>query len=206
MAPQTEPSSLTASRQVIHRPGICSPRLTTLCENPCNTALFPPVTGAKNYEAHLPAVQNPSRTYARVSRAYEDPRRTGCYQRAPSQRTGTSGGLKPARLRLPRKARLSGKAHFTGKYAARRQGKFFVVLSRNSPPGGQARLGIVIGRHTAPRSVTRTLMKRAVREVFRQLRNQLGPVDVVVRVRQPAARPELPAARHELERLLRESC
>jgi large subunit ribosomal protein L34 len=111
-----------------------------------------------------------------------------------------------ARLRLPRKARLSGKAHFTGKYAARRQGKFFVVLSRNSPPGGQARLGIVIGRHTAPRSVTRTLMKRAVREVFRQLRNQLGPVDVVVRVRQPAARPELPAARHELERLLRESC
>ena len=49
-------------------------------------------------------------------------------------------------------------------------------------------------------------MKRAVRELFRQLRDQLGPVDVVVRVRQPAGKPELPAARHELERLLRETC
>lgn len=48
-------------------------------------------------------------------------------------------------------------------------------------------------------------MKRIVREVFRQLRDQLGPVDVVVRVRQPAGRPDLPVARHELEKLLRES-
>lgn len=48
-------------------------------------------------------------------------------------------------------------------------------------------------------------MKRTVREVFRQLRVQLGPVDVVVRVREPAGRSDLPAARHELERLLRES-
>jgi ribonuclease P protein component len=49
-------------------------------------------------------------------------------------------------------------------------------------------------------------MKRIVREVFRQLRDQLGPVDVVVRVRQAAGRPDLPAVRHELERLLRETC
>ena len=49
-------------------------------------------------------------------------------------------------------------------------------------------------------------MKRTVREVFRQLRGQLGPVDVVVRARQPAEKSDLPAARDELERLLRETC
>ncbi|MBC8007632.1 MAG: ribonuclease P protein component [Prolixibacteraceae bacterium] len=114
--------------------------------------------------------------------------------------------MKAARFRLPRRATLRGKAHFTGAFAARRQGKFFVVLSRNNTPGEQARLGIVIGRQTAPRSVTRSLMKRTVREVFRQLRGQLGPVDVVVRVRQSAGRSDLTAARHELEKLLRETC
>ena len=102
--------------------------------------------------------------------------------------------------------RNSHSVHFTGAFAARRQGKFFVVLRRNSPPGEKARLGIVIGRQTAPRAVTRSMMKRTVREVFRQLRDQLGPVDVVVRVRKPAGRSDLPAVRHELDRLLRETC
>jgi len=112
----------------------------------------------------------------------------------------------PRRFRLPRKARLCGKAQFTGAFAARRQGNFFVVLRRGTLPGEQARLGIVIGRHIAPRSVTRSLMKRTVRETFRRLRDQLGPVDIVVRVSQPARRADLPKARHELERLLREAC
>lgn len=175
-------------------------------ENPCNTALFPPVTGVEIHETYLPTLQDPSRPYARLPRTNEDPRRTCRNQCSPGQRTRTSGSLKPARFRLPRPARLCGKTQFTGSFAARRQGKFFVILRRTSPPGGQARLGIVIGRDTAPRSVTRSLMKRIVREVFRQLRDQLGPVDVVVRVRQAAGRPDLPAVRHELERLLRETC
>ena len=80
------------------------------------------------------------------------------------------------------------------------------MLRRNSLAGEQARLGIVVGRHTARRSVTRTLIKRIVREVFRRLREQLGPVDIVVRIRQPALRSDLPAARHELEELLRDTC
>ncbi|MFL6580319.1 MAG: ribonuclease P protein component [Burkholderiales bacterium] len=107
---------------------------------------------------------------------------------------------------MPRKSSLCGEAEFTGKFAARREGQFFVVLSRRSPPGGQARLGIVVGRHVAPRSVARSLIKRTVREVFRRIRGQLGSVDVVVRVRKPAGPPDLPAARHELERLLLETC
>jgi ribonuclease P protein component len=101
---------------------------------------------------------------------------------------------------------LSGRVHFTGAFTSRRQGKYLVVLGRSIVNTGPARLGIVVGRHTAPRSVARTLMKRTIREVFRQLRSELGPFDFVVRVRQSAARVELPAVRHELEKLLRETC
>jgi ribonuclease P protein component len=101
---------------------------------------------------------------------------------------------------------LRGKAQFTGSFAARRQGDFFLVLRRNNLTAQQARLGIVIGRHTAPRSVTRSLIKRAIREVFRRLRGEFGWIDVVVRVRRPLAPRDLPAARRELETLLRETC
>ncbi len=68
-----------------------------------------------------------------------------------------------------------------------------------------ARLGMVVGRQAAPLSVTRSLVKRSIREVFRRLRPQLGSIDVVVRVRQLEAKPDIPALRNELERLLRET-
>jgi ribonuclease P protein component len=181
-------------------------RLTSRCQNPCNSALFLPVTGATYYETHLSTLKDPSCAHARFPRAHENPRWTCSNQCPASQRTRTSGSLKSTRLRLPRQAKLRGRAQFTGAFAKRSQGAYFVVLRRNKPLEQAARLGIVIGRHTAPRSVTRSLMKRAIREIFRQMRAQLGPGDIVVRVRQQARRSDMPAARNELERLLRETC
>jgi ribonuclease P protein component len=99
-------------------------------------------------------------------------------------------------------ARLCGGAHFTGAFSARRQGRFFIVLTRNNPSAKSARLGIVIGRRTAPKAVARSDMKRLVREVFRHLRSDLGPTDFVVRVRRTAVREELVEARGELQGLL----
>jgi ribonuclease P protein component len=93
-------------------------------------------------------------------------------------------------------------AHFTGAFSARRQGRFFIVLTRNNPGGKSARLGIVIGRRTAPKAVARSAMKRLVREVFRHLRNDLGTTDFVVRVRMPAVGEEMSEARGELQSLL----
>ncbi|HEX4985917.1 MAG TPA: ribonuclease P protein component [Burkholderiales bacterium] len=113
--------------------------------------------------------------------------------------------MNPSRQRLPRQAKLRGRVQFTGSFASRRQGKFFVVSRRSSPPGGPARLGIVIGRQTAPLAVVRSRMKRLIREVFRRVRQDLGSVDVVVRVRRPAAGLELAAARNELKELLRDT-
>jgi len=99
-------------------------------------------------------------------------------------------------------ARLRGGAHFTGAFSARRQGRFFIVLARNNPGGKAARLGIVVSRRTAPGAVSRSAMKRLVREVFRHLRGALGTTDFVVRVRRPAVSEEMCGARGELQSLL----
>ena len=106
------------------------------------------------------------------------------------------------RPKLPRLARLHGGTHFTGAFSARRQGRFFIVLTRNNPGGRSARLGIVISRRTAPSAVVRSAVKRVVRDVFRHLRGDLGTTDFVVKVRRPAIREEMAEARCELQRLL----
>lgn len=93
-------------------------------------------------------------------------------------------------------------AHFTGGFSARRQGVYFTVLFRNKQENEPARLGIVAGRHAVPGSVDRSLMKRTIREVFRNKRSGMGCVDVVVRVRRQADRGKIAEARHELEKLL----
>jgi ribonuclease P protein component len=108
----------------------------------------------------------------------------------------------PVRPKLPRKARLSGGKYFTGAFADKRYGRYFVVLARVGPVGEAARLGVVAGKQAAPKAVTRTRMKRLIREVFRQRRHQLQVLDYVVRLRRAAASGELEHARRELETLL----
>jgi ribonuclease P protein component len=97
---------------------------------------------------------------------------------------------------------LHGGAQFTGEFPVKRFGRYFLVLARNNPCGGRGRLGLVVGKKAVSLSVTRSKMKRAIREVFRVQRGKVGQVDVVVRVRRPAPGGELIQAREELARLL----
>jgi ribonuclease P protein component len=106
------------------------------------------------------------------------------------------------RPKLPRKARLSGGAQFTGAFSVKRYGRYFVVLARPNDSGETSRLGVVAGRRAVPRAVARSLMKRLIREVFRRHRHLLDKMDFVIRVRQPAAPAVVGQARAELERLL----
>jgi ribonuclease P protein component len=46
---------------------------------------------------------------------------------------------------------------------------------------GPARLGILVSRRHSPKAVRRNAIKRSIREAFRLERQQLGPVDVLVR-------------------------
>lgn len=172
------------------------------CKNKCNVGLFHASYRSKPNEAHLSAVENPPQPHSWFPGAHENPRRPCRHQCPPSQGPCAPGGVTQLRPRLPRLARLRGGAHFTGAFSARLQGRFFIVLVRNNPGGKAARLGIVIGRRTAPRAVARSAMKRMVREVFRHLRSNLGTTDYVVRVRRPALKEEISEARGELQSLL----
>jgi len=83
----------------------------------------------------------------------------------------------------------------------------FVLYARGNPTG-QARLGVVVAKRFAPRAVTRNMIKRIARELFR--RTELPALDCIVRLSrpvnaraQPAAGASLKAAlRSELARLL----
>ena len=69
----------------------------------------------------------------------------------------------------------------------------FVLYLRPNPTG-QARLGVVVAKRLAPRAVTRNLIKRLAREVFRKA--SLGGVDCIVRLSQaPVRRPSSAATR-----------
>ena len=73
---------------------------------------------------------------------------------------------------------------------------------------GHARLGIVVAKRFAPRAVTRNLVKRLSRELFRKA--NMGAVDCIVRLSKPlvsrqdsaSSRALRHAASAELTRLL----
>lgn len=54
----------------------------------------------------------------------------------------------------------------------------------------QARLGIVVGKKFAPRASERNLVKRLVRELFRQRQDQLAGRDVLLRLQARFPRAE----------------
>ncbi len=87
-----------------------------------------------------------------------------------------------AQATFPRTVRLRGAAQFTGAFQRRFSSDNFLLLVRSGgSKQGSARLGIVIGRRQAARAVDRARLRRNIREVFRERRNDLGPIDVVVR-------------------------
>ncbi len=57
---------------------------------------------------------------------------------------------------------------------------------------GHARLGVVVAKRLAPRAVTRNLVKRLAREIFRKA--ELKAVDCIVRLSQPLAKRPNPAS------------
>ena len=75
---------------------------------------------------------------------------------------------------------------------------FVLYLRPNSI--GQARLGVVVAKRLAPRAVTRNLIKRLAREVFRKA--SLGGVDCIVRLSQAPLRRQSSAATRTLRVML----
>jgi ribonuclease P protein component len=71
----------------------------------------------------------------------------------------------------------------------------FVLYARPNTLG-HARLGVVVAKRLAPRAVTRNLVKRIAREIFRKA--ELKGVDCIVRLSQPLAKRPKPASTRAL--------
>lgn len=67
---------------------------------------------------------------------------------------------------------------------------------------GHARLGLVVGKKTAKRSVARNYMKRTLRELFRHEMATLGAVDIVLRPLMAYSRTDFAKVQSELISLL----
>ncbi|MDS1139709.1 ribonuclease P protein component [Pusillimonas sp. SM2304] len=92
------------------------------------------------------------------------------------------------RATFPAAARL----HRPSEYALALKGKrlargalFVVTTPRSGPdliPASSARLGLIIAKRFAARSVTRNTIKRVIREAFRHKRHSLPARDLVFRL------------------------
>ena len=95
--------------------------------------------------------------------------------------------------------RLSKTDEFSSVFAFRKalRGIHFDMLHRPNS-AATARLGVVIGKKFVRSAVKRNLVRRIVRESFRQLRPQLPARDLVVRVRSRVVVVDRGAVRDEL--------
>ena len=116
-----------------------------------------------------------------------------------------------AQATFPKAARLLKTDEFSSVFRLRpwRRTAHFVVYAR--PTGNDARLGLVIGKKYAPRAVTRNLVRRLAREVFRLRRAEYGGWDVLLRLHTRFDKKAMPGAsspplkalcRSEIEALL----
>jgi len=111
---------------------------------------------------------------------------------------------------FPRSARLTRSREYRQVFrgAERVADRYFTVLA--VPVGGsRARLGLAISRRVAARAVDRNRLKRLVRESFRQRRQGLPAVDIVVLARSAArhaGNAELAASLDRLWRRMAQRC
>lgn len=90
---------------------------------------------------------------------------------------------------FPRSARLLHGADFNHVFAsAVRSGDHCLTVLARDNGGRQARLGLAIARRRVRRAVDRNRIKRLARETFRQHRQTLDGLDLVVMARDGAGR------------------
>ena len=160
------------------------------------------------HEAHLSTIQNASPADPWFPRAYEDARWPRCHPSAPRKRPGSpqrltnsgDGGNAP----LVRPGRLTKPAQFEAVLAGGRMkgSRSFLVRALPNAENGP-RLGLIVGKKVAPRSVDRNRVKRLVRITHRQIASELGNLDVVVQLRGSPRNRDNAALFKELEELLR---
>ena len=103
--------------------------------------------------------------------------------------------------KLPRECRLSGGSNYTGHFDSKTRSKHFIILSRKNS-ASTSRIGVSLSKKYIPLAVTRSVLRRQIKESFRR-KSKIEPLDVVVRATQKIVKLNLRDARAELDRLLR---
>ena len=115
--------------------------------------------------------------------APSSPRNTGASSPGGGHTAATQETRKeiPSQYRLRKQNRLLDAADFGRVFAkaTRSRDKWFTVLCRTSD-AGPARLGLAISRKSCRRATGRNRIKRIVRESFRQHKDTLEGLDIVV--------------------------
>ncbi|UUM21559.1 ribonuclease P protein component [Mycoavidus sp. SF9855] len=95
---------------------------------------------------------------------------------------------------FPKAAKLLKPDEFSLVFRVRPWGRsvHFVLYGRHT--GEAARLGLVIGRKYAPRAVSRNVIRRVAREIFRLKRSEFCGWDILLRLRTKVDRKTWPSA------------
>lgn len=104
---------------------------------------------------------------------------------------------------FPGTYRLRKTDEYSSVFAFRRvfRGRYFMLHYRPNEIS-TARLGLVVAKRLAKRASQRNLVKRIVREQFRQRRAELDAVDVIVRLREPVQDATRKMIHRDIVRLL----
>jgi len=104
---------------------------------------------------------------------------------------------------FPRQARIIKTDDFSSVFSFRKRvSGHFLAIHYQYNTLGRARLGLVVAKKIAKRSVDRNYMRRVLREFFRKQQMDIGPIDVVLRVQKIFHHQEHEAVAQEFDDLL----
>ncbi|PKO92781.1 MAG: ribonuclease P protein component [Betaproteobacteria bacterium HGW-Betaproteobacteria-1] len=104
---------------------------------------------------------------------------------------------------FPRQARIIKTDDFSSVFSFRKRisGQFLAIHYQASQ-SGRARLGMVVAKKVAKRSVDRNYMRRVLRELFRKQQMQIAALDLVIRVMKPFNHQDFTQLEQEFTELL----
>lgn len=105
---------------------------------------------------------------------------------------------------FPRTVRLLTPADYRQVFEAGKRVHSGLLMAAYRPKeGGFARLGLAVAKRSVKRAHERNRIKRLAREHFRQSRDRLPPVDIIVLAKPGVDAIDTPSLNHMVERLLR---
>ncbi len=104
---------------------------------------------------------------------------------------------------FPRQARIIKTDDFSSVFSFRKRiSGQFLAIHYQANQSRRARLGMVVAKKVAKRSVDRNYMRRVLREIFRKQQMQIAALDLVIRVMKPFNHQDFAQLEQEFAELL----